>query len=341
MLAKLEQWARRLAMGKSRYLIEEVDSIRALVLIHPDLPVDEAVNLKPKERKALLQQFAEAHAQLGISRNEANVRVGPSLIPNAGLGVFATKTMPAGTIMCLFPGTVFRPDDVYTAVHDPGCPMYNRIFKQDLEHCVSMFDGSVLDAGKESEGEWTPHPFAVAHLCNHPDFDQQPNVMKLPFLWQPTIPVNAFTEVFNEPEEGGDEEEKLQLDGKPAQARELAPDEAIPNVSGLSKLWMFGWGGAMRKEEDRANILKRQKLELGTDGKPRRKRAPKWDFSTTYNPTASQLSVIRGLAFLSTREIAQGEELLMNYRLNPKSINKRPAWYHPVDEKEDTSRWGG
>jgi hypothetical protein len=47
----------------------------------------------------------------------------------------------------------------------------------------------------------------------------------------------------------------------------------------------------------------------------------------------SQLSV----ALVAIRPIQQGEELFLNYRLNPKL--KLPEWYHPVDEQEDRRRW--
>lgn len=43
-----------------------------------------------------------------------------------------------------------------------------------------------------------------------------------------------------------------------------------------------------------------------------------------------------GLALVSVRSIAAGEEVLWNYRLHPRegkhSGPKYPPWYHPVDE---------
>ncbi|KAL0052035.1 hypothetical protein WJX82_006842 [Trebouxia sp. C0006] len=45
---------------------------------------------------------------------------------------------------------------------------------------------------------------------------------------------------------------------------------------------------------------------------------------------------IKGLVFVATRQV-QGEEVLLNYRLNPQV--QRPSWYAPVDEEEDKRRW--
>jgi len=46
--------------------------------------------------------------------------------------------------------------------------------------------------------------------------------------------------------------------------------------------------------------------------------------------------VLRGLAFVATREV-RDEELFLNYRLNPR--NGYPSWYTPVDPDEDARRW--
>ena len=40
---------------------------------------------------------------------------------------------------------------------------------------------------------------------------------------------------------------------------------------------------------------------------------------------------------IATDDIAEGDELLLNYRLNPDA--PRPDWYVPVDEAEDRRRW--
>ncbi|KAG1676909.1 hypothetical protein FOA52_014785 [Chlamydomonas sp. UWO 241] len=48
-------------------------------------------------------------------------------------------------------------------------------------------------------------------------------------------------------------------------------------------------------------------------------------------------STVRGLALVATRTLHDGEELLQNYRLNPRG--PQPSWYTPVDPDEDARRW--
>lgn len=46
---------------------------------------------------------------------------------------------------------------------------------------------------------------------------------------------------------------------------------------------------------------------------------------------------MHGLVMFSTRDVSD-EELLLNYRFNPKAIGL-PSWYHPVMDGEDDMRW--
>lgn len=50
-------------------------------------------------------------------------------------------------------------------------------------------------------------------------------------------------------------------------------------------------------------------------------------------------SLVPSLVFVASREIQDGEELLVNYRFNPKLEKLWPAWYTPVDSHEDAERW--
>lgn len=46
------------------------------------------------------------------------------------------------------------------------------------------------------------------------------------------------------------------------------------------------------------------------------------------------------VAFVATRDIADGEELFLNYRYNPDvEIGSVPEWYHHVNVEEDRMRW--
>ena len=48
---------------------------------------------------------------------------------------------------------------------------------------------------------------------------------------------------------------------------------------------------------------------------------------------------MKGVALLSTRPLRHGEELLMDYRLNP-TLEDLPPWYRPYDAEEARMRWG-
>ena len=48
---------------------------------------------------------------------------------------------------------------------------------------------------------------------------------------------------------------------------------------------------------------------------------------------------VRGLGYVTVRDVLAGEELFVNYRLNPMAKQQWPAWYVPVDEVEDRQRW--
>lgn len=54
-------------------------------------------------------------------------------------------------------------------------------------------------------------------------------------------------------------------------------------------------------------------------------------------PQLTSLIGVPGIAMVAARQIDDGEELLMNYRLNPH--NALPGWYHQVDKEEDARRW--
>ena len=47
---------------------------------------------------------------------------------------------------------------------------------------------------------------------------------------------------------------------------------------------------------------------------------------------------MRGLILLSVKPIRDGEEIFMDYRLNPK-LNNAPDWYTHVDLEESARRW--
>ena len=51
-------------------------------------------------------------------------------------------------------------------------------------------------------------------------------------------------------------------------------------------------------------------------------------------------TLVPSVAFLSTSYISDGEELLMDYRLDPDS-KTLPSWYEPYNAEEARIRWEG
>jgi len=59
--------------------------------------------------------------------------------------------------------------------------------------------------------------------------------------------------------------------------------------------------------------------------------------SQSWLPQLTTLRGVPGIAMVAARPLEDGEELLLNYRLNPK--NSLPDWYHQHDKEEDARRW--
>jgi hypothetical protein len=53
--------------------------------------------------------------------------------------------------------------------------------------------------------------------------------------------------------------------------------------------------------------------------------------------TSSVVVMAQGVAFVSTADIDDGDELFLNYRYNPD--NTLPDWYTPVDIDSDREMW--
>jgi len=61
------------------------------------------------------------------------------------------------------------------------------------------------------------------------------------------------------------------------------------------------------------------------------------DKPQTWLPSLVNTNTMPGIAMVAARDIGDGEELLLNYRLNP--AGELPEWYHQVDKEEDARRW--
>lgn len=60
----------------------------------------------------------------------------------------------------------------------------------------------------------------------------------------------------------------------------------------------------------------------------------------TWLGNPDQSALIQTVALVAATDIEEGEELILNYRLNPKhGKEKLPPWYKPVEVEEDERRW--
>jgi hypothetical protein len=50
-------------------------------------------------------------------------------------------------------------------------------------------------------------------------------------------------------------------------------------------------------------------------------------------------STVPMLLLIATDDVGPGEELVMEYRFNPRLRSQWPSWYHPVDEGALQRRW--
>jgi len=262
-----------------RYQQLDVDLCCLTLLAKPSLTSEEVVWMDAQQRWKIIQPWAQEQAE-GVMTGKfpVNVEVKKSSVENAGDGVFCIEGAKAGSVVCVHPGTIHTADAVRSAFVRGSGKLHDRIFEKDLKYCVQLFDGTTFDAGPESEKDWTPHPYAVAHKCNHPPKGALPNVMKCPFWWDIDQKVNV--RFLGYPQT--DEEKEEENDGA-----------------------------------DAVKILDRVRIDLGL----KEAAEPK----------------LKGLGFVTLREIQKGEELFVNYRFNPKI--PKPDWYFPVDVKEDEARW--
>ena len=276
-----------------RYQQHEVDLCRLALFARPDWDTKKVMWMDSQSKLKEIEPWALKQAIAGLENPEqANVRVEPSLAENAGDGVFCLNGAPAGTLLCVHPGTIHSATSVRLASEQGTGRLYERIFVNDLSHCVQLFDGTVIDAGNESQGEWQPHPFAVGHKCNHPPKGVLPNVMKCAFWWNPAPHVNVVFPGYPEkPKQESDDDDD--------------DDQNVPerNIKSAEKL----------------SLVEKIRKELG------------------FTTSGSESGLVRGLGFVTTREVVPGEELFVNYRYNPKVTP--PPWYHPVDVQEDEARW--
>ncbi|OQR89689.1 hypothetical protein THRCLA_09631 [Thraustotheca clavata] len=99
-----------------------------------------------------------------------SLKVGESSIPDAGRGLFLQGSALAGTVVALYPGTVFLSEHYRKKYFD---------VVSNNPYARARFDGAIINAKDEA----IPHAnhFALAQLVNHPPSGTLPNVLPMAF----------------------------------------------------------------------------------------------------------------------------------------------------------------
>ena len=148
-------------------------------------PLERALDMKGRDLD--IEEKPVAHPSAGWK-----MRVAKSGIQHraAGFGVVVEGFVPAGSVVCIYPGKIWWPGTY------AGPP--------DNEYAISRYDGVIVDAlhwdtkaresamqqharleagasGKPEAEERFRNPFALGSFVNHPPPGEQPNVMQVPY----------------------------------------------------------------------------------------------------------------------------------------------------------------
>jgi hypothetical protein len=226
-----------------------------------------------QESKRRLELPENPLAQSNRNTIEFQLECKPSIIPNAGNGVFVNflqqqqPTMVPGTVVALYPGLVHLKEhlkdrsSIQSLLPDPNFMLMARI------------DQNLVDG--RSAAACPSNPYALGHMINHCvnsstgiAASNRPNVMQIAYDYPEDI---------------------LHTNSFPHKLRYLIPNAYAtpPTILG--------------------------KLELTT-------------------------VCMKGMVFIATSPLADGEELLMDYRLNPEA-NWLPTWYVSYNKADARQRW--
>jgi hypothetical protein len=283
-------------------------------------------------RAAAIRDAALAHLGWTVER-------GPSGLKGAGVGVIARGEVPVGAVVAFYPGVV------YTPRHHTSLPGYPNI-TADNEYLIMRYDRTIIDAqglggggGESSRIDDRPPvttvdvdggDSSVALDGGSKTSAVAPNDTglhstkqqgwHLPARESLTPPLEAGHPFFAPGVRAGDAFTELNphalahLINHPSTAGRALE----PNVLGLQVNFPVEFTGPLG-----AYVPNRYHARPGVVD------ALRWP----------EIHAVRGLVLVCVEPIGDGEELLVDYRLHPRS--QRPEWYADVDTDAATRRWGG
>ncbi|KAL6760185.1 hypothetical protein V8C86DRAFT_2558472 [Haematococcus lacustris] len=246
-----------------------------------------------------------------------SLRVAPSKIRGAGLGLFLEGSVAAGALVAVVPGISYLRTQLQHMPHFPQVSLHNDFLSCRFD--MTILDSKAWGAGAKhlgtpdwpSPGSGPPaaalsglegrHPLALGHWVNHPAPGQQPNVLEAavdlgldlashpPWLraYLPAAPLLRLSP------------------GTPPDAATQDLAEALllcsyPDLALAASATRGRWRGLLAG--DAAGVQR-------------------WS----------------GMVLVAIRPLSDGEELLQNYRLSPHA--PRPAWYFSHDPDQEQRRW--
>jgi len=174
------------------------------------------------------------------------------------------------------------------------------------------------------------HPYALAHFANHPPPGQQPNAMIAPIDFAP----GAFAGGGGDDEDEDGDRDGDRGDGRgggaprlPAELRAYLPFAPYEAAAALT-VWPVERALKARGEEAAVAAANRfaRMAAAAADGLWRR------------GSSELALRAAHGLGLVALRPLAEGEEIVFDYRLSPGMLG-RPVWYEPCDEAAEDRRW--
>jgi hypothetical protein len=161
-----------------------------------------------------------------------------------------------------------------------------------------------LAGGLPLEGR---NPYALAHFANHPQPGEVPNAMIAPLDFFP---------------QGAEGEAASSASSSLPELRAYLPFAPYEAAAALT-VWPVE--RALKRKGEDAAIAVARRLASGA-------------VSSRRGAAELALRGARGLGLVALRPLAEGEEVVFDYRLSPGMLG-RPSWYVPCDEASEDRRW--
>ncbi|KAJ1427610.1 hypothetical protein SESBI_09496 [Sesbania bispinosa] len=243
------------------------------------------------------------------------VNVKPSQISHkdAGKGLFLDGAVDVGAVVAIYPGVVYSP------AYYRYIPGYPKVGAQN-PYLITRYDGNVINAQPWGSGG------DKRELWN----GRNTGEIK-PDTKGSEVGSDRFWKLLSKPLEGnkGDNSELIERRNPLALAHfaNHPPKGVLPNVM------ICPYDFPLTENNMRVYI---PNISFGNAEVNMRRFGSFWFKSRVSGNSGSHVPTLKSLVLIATRAL-QDEEILLNYRLS--NTKRRPEWYAPVDEEEDSRRW--